>query len=198
MATLKLLAISGSARHGSLNGRLLAAAAQVAASRGAQVDTIDLRSLALPLYDADLEKSAGVPEGARRLRDALLAADGVLLATPEYNGFPTPLLVNSFDWLSRLQAEGTVPAGLAVTAGKPLGLLSASPGLLGGLRSLNFTRQYLSMAIAMMPVPQQFTLSKAHEAFDEAGALKDAKQQASVDAVVSSLLRVAAALRIAA
>lgn len=198
MATLKLLAISGSARHGSLNGRLLAAAAQVAASRGAQVDTIDLRSLALPLYDADLEKSAGVPEGARRLRDALLAADGVLLATPEYNGFPTPLLVNSFDWLSRLQAEGTVPAGLAATAGKPLGLLSASPGLLGGLRSLNFTRQYLSMAIAMMPVPQQFALSKAHEAFDEAGALKDAKQQASVDAVVASLLRVAAALRIAA
>ena len=105
MATLKLLAISGSARNGSLNGRLLAAAAQAAASRGAQVETIDLRSLALPLYDGDLEKSAGVPEGARRLRDALQAADGVLLATPEYNGFPTPLLVNSFDWLSRLQAE---------------------------------------------------------------------------------------------
>lgn len=198
MATLKLLAISGSARTGSLNSRLLAAAAAAAQARGAQVETIDLRSLALPLYDGDLEKSAGVPDGARRLRDALLAADGVLLATPEYNGFPTPLLVNSFDWLSRLQAEGAVPAGLAATAGKPLGLLSASPGLLGGLRSLNFTRQYLSMAIAMMPVPQQFALSKAHEAFDEAGALKDAKQQASVDAVVASLLRVASALRTAA
>jgi len=119
MATLKLLAISGSARNGSLNGRLLAAAAQAAASRGAQVETIDLRSLALPLYDGDLEKGAGVPEGAKRLRDALQAADGVLLATPEYNGFPTPLLVNSFDWLSRLQADGAAPAGLAVTAGKP-------------------------------------------------------------------------------
>jgi NAD(P)H-dependent FMN reductase len=195
MATLKLLAISGSARNGSLNGRLLAAASHAASSRGAQVDTIDLRSLALPLYDGDLEKGAGVPEGARRLRDALHAADGVLLATPEYNGFPTPLLVNSFDWLSRLQAEGTARAGLAVTAGKPLGLLSASPGLLGGLRSLNFTRQYLSMAIAMMPVPQQFALPKAHEAFDEIGVLKDAKQQASLEAVVSSLIRVAAALK---
>lgn len=195
MATLKLLAISGSARSGSLNGRLLAAAAQVALSRGAQVETIDLRSLALPLYDGDLEKSAGVPVGARRLRDALHAVDGVLLATPEYNGFPTPLLVNSFDWLSRLQAEGAAPAGLAATAGKPLGIVSASPGLLGGLRSLNFTRQYLSMAFAMMPVPQQFALSKANEAFDEAGALKDAKQQASLDAVVSSLIRVATALK---
>jgi NAD(P)H-dependent FMN reductase len=195
MATLKLLAISGSARTGSLNGRLLAAAAASAQARGAQVETIDLRNLALPLYDGDLEKSAGVPEGARRLRDALLATDGVLLATPEYNGFPTPLLINSFDWLSRLQAEGTAPAGLAVTAGKPLGLVSASPGLLGGLRSLNFTRQYLSMAIAMMPVPQQFALSKANEAFDESGVLKDPKHQAALDAVVGSLLRVAAALK---
>ncbi len=197
MAALKLLAISGSARNGSLNGRLLAAAVQAASLRGAQVETIDLRSLALPLYDGDLEKSAGVPEGARRLRDALHVADGVLLATPEYNGFPTPLLVNSFDWLSRLQAEGTAPAGLAVTAGKPVGIVSASPGLLGGLRSLNFTRQYLSMAIAMMPVPQQFALWKAHEAFDEAGALKDAKQQASLEAVVNALVKVATALKAA-
>jgi NAD(P)H-dependent FMN reductase len=198
MAALNLLAISGSERHGSLNRRLLAAAVHSAQSRGAQVETIDLRGLALPLYDADLEKGSGVPDGARRLRDALLAADGVLLATPEYNGFPTPLLLNSFDWLSRLQAEGAAPAGLAATAGKPLGIVSASPGLLGGLRSLNFTRQYLSMAFAMMPVPQQFALAKANEAFDEAGMLKDAKQQAAVDAVVSSLIRVATALKTSA
>ena len=195
MAALNLLAISGSARNGSLNGRLLAAAVRSAQARDAQVETIDLRSLALPLYDADLEKSAGVPEGARRLRDALRAADGVLLATPEYNGFPTPLLTNSFDWLSRLQAEGAAPAGLAATAGKPVGIVSASPGLLGGLRSLNFTRQYLSMAFAMMPVPQQFALAKANEAFDEAGMLKDAKHQAAVDAVVTSLIKVATAMK---
>lgn len=195
MTTVRLLAISGSQRDGSLNRKLLDAAATSAQAHGAQVDGIDLRSLALPLYDGDIEKGAGVPEGAKRLREALLAADGVLLATPEYNGFPTPLLVNSFDWLSRLAADGAVPSGLAATAGKPLGIVSASPGLLGGLRSLNFTRQYLSMAIAMMPVPQQFALAKAHEAFDDAGALKDTKHQASVDAVVASLIRVAAALK---
>ena len=67
--------------------------------------------------------------------------------------------------------------------------------LLGGLRSLNFTRQYLSMAIAMMPVPQQFALAKANEAFDEAGALKDPKHQAALEAVVGALVRVAAALK---
>jgi chromate reductase len=195
MSAVRLLAISGSERAGSLNRKLLDAAVKTAQARGAQVDTIDLRSLALPLFDGDIEKASGVPDGARRLRDALRAADAVLLATPEYNGFPTPLLINSLDWLSRLQAEGDAPAGLATTAGKPLGIVSASPGLLGGLRSLNYTRQYLSMAFAMMPVPQQFALSRAHEAFDDSGALKDAKQQAAVETVVGSVIRVAAALK---
>ncbi len=195
MSALRLLALSGSERAGSLNRRLVDVAATAVARHGAQVEHLDLRSLALPLYDADLEKAAGVPDGARRLRDALRASDGVLLSAPEYNGFPTPLLINSFDWLSRLQAEGDAPAGLAVTTGKPLALFSASPGPMGGLRALNLTRQYLSMTIAMMPVPQQFALSRAGEAFDEAGALKDARQQASVESVVAALRRVAAALK---
>ncbi len=195
MSALRLLAISGSSRAGSWNRKLVEVAAKAAEARGAQVEPIDLRALELPLYDADLEKASGVPEGARRLRDALRGADGVLLSAPEYNGFPTPLLINSFDWLSRLQPEGDAPSGLAASSGKPLGLFSASPGPLGALRSLNFTRQYLGMTIAMLPVPQQFALSKAAEAFDEAGALKDARQQAAVDAVVASLVRVAAALK---
>ena len=66
---------------------------------------------------------------------------------------------------------------------------------MGALRSLNFTRQYLGMTIAMLPVPQQFALSKAGEAFDESGALKDGKQQAALEAVVVSLMRVATALK---
>jgi NAD(P)H-dependent FMN reductase len=136
-----------------------------------------------------------VPDGARRLRDALLAGDAMLLVTPEYNGFPPPLVINAFDWLSRLGAEGGLVSGLAATANKPVGLMSASPGLLGGLRSLNFTRQYVSMAFAMLPVPQQFALSRAAEAFDATGALKDPKAQASMEAVVDGLLRVAAALK---
>jgi len=195
MSALRLLAISGSSRTGSWNRKLVAAAARAAQARGAQVEALDLRSLELPLYDADLEKAAGVPEGARRLRDALRTADGVLLSAPEYNGFPTPLLLNSFDWLSRLQPEGDAPSGLAASSGKPLGLFSASPGPMGALRSLNFTRQYLGMTIAMLPVPQQFALSKAGEAFDESGALKDAKQQAALETVVASLMRVATALK---
>jgi chromate reductase len=198
MDGLRLLAITGSERNGSLNRRLAAQAVVAARARGAQVSAFDLRALALPLYDGDLEKSQGVPDGARSLRDALLGSDAMLLVTPEYNGFPPPLVINSFDWLSRLGAEGGLPAGLGATVNKPVGLMSASPGLLGGLRSLNFTRQYVSMAFAMLPVPQQFALSRANEAFDEAGALKDPKAQASMEAVVHALLRVASAMKSAA
>ncbi|MBX3606446.1 MAG: NAD(P)H-dependent oxidoreductase [Piscinibacter sp.] len=195
MSELRLLVLSGSERQGSFNKRLAAAAGVAAERAGAQVALLDLRALGLPLYDGDLEKSQGVPGGARTLRDALLASDAMLLSTPEYNGFPPPLVINSFDWLSRLAAEDGKPSGLATTANKPVGLLAASPGLLGGLRSLNFTRQYVSMAFAMLPVPQQFALAKAGEAFDEQGALKDPKQQAAVDGVIASLLRVATALK---
>ena len=197
MDAVRLLAISGSERSGSWNRKLLAVAEAVASARGALVTPLDLRALGLPVYDGDLEKAQGAPDATRRLRDALLGSDAVLLVTPEYNGFPPPLVVNSFDWLSRLAAEGGAPSGLGATANKPIGLMSASPGLLGGLRSLNFTRQYVSMAFAMLPVPQQFALSRANEAFDEAGALKDPKAQASVEAVVTALLRVASALKTA-
>jgi len=197
MDGVRLLAATGSERKGSLNRRLAAQAVAAARARGASVTEFDLRALALPLYDGDLEKADGVPDGARRLRDALLASDALLLVTPEYNGFPPPLVVNTFDWLSRLGAEGGLPSGLGATANKPVGLMSASPGLLGGLRSMNYTRQYVSMAFAMMPVPQQFALVRANEAFDETGALKDPKAQASMEAVVDALLRIATALRLA-
>jgi len=198
MDPLRLLVVSGSERSGSLNRRLAAVGADIARARGVQVTVFDLRALALPLYDGDLQKEQGVPDGARRLRDALHASDALLLVTPEYNGFPPPLVTNAFDWLSRLEPEDGHASGLATTAGKPAGLMSASPGLLGGLRSLNFTRQFLSMAFQMMPVPQQFALARANDAFDEAGALKDPKAQASVEAVLSALLRVTTALKAAA
>lgn len=192
---LRLLFIAGSSRHGAWSGRLRDAARQLADASGASTSAIDLRALALPVYDADLEAASGVPEGARRLRDAIAAADALLIVTPEYNGFPTPLAINAFDWLSRLQAEAPAASGLATTAGKPVALLSSSPGAVGGLRAMNFMRQYLQMAFAMLVVPQQFALGRANEAFDEAGNLKDAKTEQAVRGVATALLRLATALR---
>jgi NAD(P)H-dependent FMN reductase len=192
---LRLLVIAGSARNGSLNLRLADAAAALAREAGAQVDRFDLRALQLPVYDGDLEAAEGVPDSTLSLLDAVRSADALLIVTPEYNGFPTPLLINAFDWLSRLGAAGERPAGLAVTANKPVALLSASPGPLGGLRSMNFLRQYLQMAFAMIVVPQQFALVRAHEAFDDQGALKDERAARSVGGVLSALGTLAAALR---
>lgn len=197
MRGVNLLVIAGSARAGSLNRRLAAVAAAMAGEAGAEVQELDLRALQLPVYDGDLEAASGVPAAVRPLADALRAADAVLLVTPEYNGFPTPLLINAFDWLSRLGAEGNRPAGLAISAGKPVALLSASPGPLGALRSMNFLRQYLQMAFAMIVVPQQFALSRAHEAFDANGALKEERARSSVAGVLAALGALASALQAA-
>jgi len=195
MPSPRLLIIAGSARAGSFNLRLATAAAGLARSAGAEVEPLDLRALALPLYDGDLEAASGVPAGAAVLREAITRCDALLLVSPEYNGFPPPLLINAFDWLSRLPAQGSAPGGLAATANKPVALLAVSPGPLGGLRAMNTLRQYLQMAFAMIVVPQQFALGRASEAFDAQGGLQDAKAVAAVQAALSAVLRLATALR---
>jgi chromate reductase, NAD(P)H dehydrogenase (quinone) len=187
--SVKLLLIAGSARSGALSVKLRDAARRMADAAGAQTSVLDLRALALPLYDGDIEAGQGVPAGAAALRDAIREHDALLIVTPEYNGFPTPLFINAFDWLSRL------PDGLKITADKPAALLASSPGALGGLRALNYTRQYLQMAFQMLVVPQQQAVSKAHEAFAADGSLIDAKTAAMTETVVQSLLRLAAQRR---
>jgi NAD(P)H-dependent FMN reductase len=158
---------------------------------GADVELLDLRTLDLPLYDGDLEAGSGVPEGARRMRDALLQCEGVLFVTPEYNGFLTPLALNAWDWLSRLGAEGDKPSGLAATAGKPLALLSSSPGPMGGMRALGLVRQFLGGTFQMLVLPQQLAVGRANEAFDDSGALKDVRQQKALEQMAGGLLRLA-------
>ncbi|MFT4174882.1 MAG: NAD(P)H-dependent oxidoreductase [Rhodocyclaceae bacterium] len=190
----RILIIPGSARHDSLNRKLATCAQQTAEAAGLQARTLDLRALELPVYDGDLEADQGVPVGAHTLQSALIESDALLIVTPEYNGFPTPLVINAFDWLSRIQAADDRPAGLAVTANKAAGLLSASPGPLGALRSMNFVRQYLQMAFGMVVSPQQFALSRAHEAFNDDGSLKEARAAQSVKNVVESLARLARGL----
>lgn len=126
-----LLALSGSAREGSLNTALVIAAADVARKSGATVDVVDMNMFNLPLFSEDLEKD-GIPAAARELKTKFLAADGFLIASPEYNGSITPLLCNTLAWMSRPQAkeEGMY----AAFKGKSALILAASPGALGTLR----------------------------------------------------------------
>lgn len=195
MHSIKFLIIPGSVRKGSLNHKLASVAMVKARAAGLGAIEFDLRKLNLPLYDGDIEAASGIPEGAHQFYQALLDCDAVLIVTPEYNGFPTPLVINAFDWLSRISEAVPRPSGLAATANKPAGLMAASPGALGGLRSMNYLRQYLQMAFAMIVVPQQFALSKANEAFDETGSLNDPKASQSVDNVLTALSRLARSLK---
>ena len=194
MSPVRVLVVSGSARPGSFNRRLADVAAGLAVAGGAEVTQTDLRALALPLYDAEIE-AAGVPAGALELRRMFATHDAVIIASPEYNGFPTPLLINALDWTSRVPALGDLPSGLVAMGGTVAGVVSASPGALGGLRSLLFVRQFLQLALGLLVVPEQFALGQANKAFDDSGQLIDTQQLQSVQRVVSSVLRTAAALK---
>lgn len=194
---VKLLAISGSARQGSLNRQLIELAARKAEALGAQVTRVDLRELDMPVYDDDWAAAHGKPAGALRLRALFASHDGLLLSCPEYNALPTPLLINSFDWLSTVAAADGLPGGTGATAGKPVGLMAASPGAMGGIRALPIVRTYLSTNFAMVVVPEQLALPQADQQLGEASGLKKPELDLILDKVVASVVR-QAAWRIAA
>lgn len=188
---IRLLVTSGSSRTGSLNRQLASQVALVARAAGAEVTELDLGALALPLYHGDVEAEA-MPEGARELQRLFARHDGFIVAAPEYNAFVTPLLINALDWASRPKAEADLPAGLAAMKGTVAGMVSASPGALGGMRGLLFLRSFLATALGMVVVPETASIGQAHQAFDDSGALKDAQQQQAVERVVRSVLTQAA------
>ncbi len=179
----KILAFAGSTRTGSVNKKLLRVAAAAARDAGAEVTVIDLRDLALPLYDGDLEESNGLPEGAKKLKALMKSHHGLLLACPEYNSSISGALKNAIDWASR-PMEGEKP--LEPFTGKVAALTSASPGALGGLRGLVTVRSILGN-IGVLVLPDQVSVSKAHEAFAEDGSLTDAKRLASVKSLTAKL-----------
>ena len=192
MSTPKIAAFAGSLRAGSFNKKLLTLAADAARAAGAEVTIIDLRELALPLFDEDLEAASGLPEGAKKLKALLRASDGFLIASPEYNSSVTGALKNAIDWASRSEADGEPP--LAAYRGKAAALFSASPGALGGLRGLVTLRSILGN-IGVIVAPDQVCIGAAHEAFDDAGQLKDARKVKQVTALAQGLVEILRKLR---
>ncbi len=188
---MKLLLIPGSARRESLNAKLAASAAKIAAAQGVETDLVAPADLRLPLYDGDLEEAEGLPAAVVALKARFVAADAVLFACPEYNSSITPLLKNLIDWVSRAGSESEAP--LAAYKGKVAGLVAASPGALGGMRGLVTVRSILGN-IGVLVVPTQFALGKAHEAFDVEGNLSNDSAKKSLGAVVNDVIRVAKAV----
>lgn len=166
--TANLIFISGSTRQQSFNSRLAKSAAAIAQQLGANAEFVDLADYPMPIYNGDLEEAEGLPEAAIALKERFVAADGVCIASPEYNSSLPALLKNSLDWISRPAHKEEPP--LHAFKGKTALILAASPGALGGIRVLVPLRLWLSN-IGMNVLGGQLAVAKAHECFGEQGEL---------------------------
>lgn len=165
----KILAFAGALRRDSTNKKTVLAAVEGARAAGAEVTYIDLRDFPVPLYDGDLETAEGLPENVIRLQALMLAHDGFLISSPEYNSGISGTLKTYIDWTSR--PHGERKAG-ACYGGKAAALMSASPGALGGIRALPNVRSILG-TMGVHVLPEDFCVGRSHEAFDENGFPKD-------------------------
>lgn len=187
---LSILCLPGSTREGSYNRHLLGFCAAQLRELGAEPHIFELRDHPIPLYDGDEEKEDGPPENAVKLSDALRAADGLLIVTPEYNAGVPGVLKNAIDYVSRVRdAEGETAFD-----GLPVGLASASPGRLGGIRSLGHLRPIL-VQLGCIVSPLQACIGGAHEVLDQDGRPTVDALAALLDESLRSLLRLAGALK---
>jgi chromate reductase, NAD(P)H dehydrogenase (quinone) len=185
MAVPKILVFAGSIRTGSYNARLAALAAKELALAGTDVTRISLEDFPLPIYDGDDEAKSGVPAHARNLKQMMAEHQGVFIASPEYNASITPLLKNTIDWISRVRDRGEAP--LAVFKGRVFALGGASDSPYGALRSLMALRQVLELGCGALVLPEQITVFRASEAFDEMDNLKEERAATSLKRVVARL-----------
>ena len=184
---ISLLVFAGSTRAQSWNRQLAHTAANLAEADGAQVTRLELADFDVPLYNADLE-AGGTPRDVVRLKEIFHAHPAWLVASPEYNGSYTALLKNTIDWVSSpIKGDPVWASGTKPFAGKVVGLLAASPGGLGALRSLSHLTPLL-MNLQCWVAPKQFALAKAHEAFDPNGQLSLESARVQAKAVVDQVL----------
>ena len=159
----RILALSGSLRAASFN-TALARAAQRQAPDGVEGEVATLHGI--PLYDGDLETASGIPEAVQALRAKIVASDGLLLVTPEYNNGIPGVFKNGVDWLSR--------TGDAVFAGRPVALIGASPGGFGTILSQAHWLPVLRTLKTRFWAEGRLMVSKAHTLMDADGELADA------------------------
>ncbi|CAN5209713.1 NADPH-dependent FMN reductase [soil metagenome] len=159
-----LVGIAGSLRSGSLNAKLLASASELAPN-GCRIEELSLREI--PLYDGDLE-AQGIPAGVSSLKERVLAADGLLLVSPEYNNSMPGVMKNALDWLSR--PPGDIGK---VFGGRPVGLIGATPGA-GGTRFAQAAWLPVFRTLGMRPwFGGAIYMAGAHKLFDAQGKLTD-------------------------
>jgi len=187
----KILVFAGSTRIGAYSGKTADAAARELALQGAEVTRISLGDYPLPIMDQDLEREKGVPANAVRLARLFVGHDGILIATPEYNGSMPPLLKNAIDWISRVKKDGDEV--LQPLPGKVVALCSSSEGHFAGIRSIGHLRAVLSH-IQMEVIAPQVSVPFGGKAFDENGEFHEERLRKGMERVCRTLIERAAML----
>ncbi len=186
---MNILAFAASLRRESFNKRLLEIAVGIAREKGARVDLADFSEFDMPLYNGDTDAESGQPAGARELIRRIEAADGILIASPEYNYSLPGALKNAIDWISRAK-----PMPLRGKSGM---IMSASNSHVGGIRGLWQLRIPLE-GLGVFLHPDMFTLPHANVAFDHEGKLLDEGHHKRLQTAVENYLSTAARLASAA
>lgn len=160
-----IIGLSGSLRRQSFNTALLRVAAELMPA-GA---TLAIHTLhGIPLFDADEEAAHGVPPAVAALKEAIVAADGLLVATPEYNNGVPGVLKNGIDWLSRPPAD--IPR---VFGGRPVAIVGASPGGFGTVLAQAAWLPVMRTLGATVFAGGRVAVSRAGSVFDQTGAIGD-------------------------
>jgi chromate reductase, NAD(P)H dehydrogenase (quinone) len=157
----RILAFAGSLRKHSVNKRVLKTAIKGAERAGAEVTYIDLCDYPMPVYNLDDHEKDGFDENALKLQGLLTQHDGLLIASPEYNGSLPAALKNAIDWASR---PSDTYERSKVFSGKVAAMMTASPGSFGGVRSLAHLRGVLS-SVSVNVLPQEVAVTFAEERF---------------------------------
>jgi len=181
----RIIGISGSLRAGSFNSALLRVA------RSLFPDTLELGSIrGIPLYDADLEATEGIPHAVQELKQRIAMADGLLLATPEYNNSIPGVFKNAIDWLSR------PPSDIAhVFHGKAVAVIGATPGRFGTIMAQNGWLSVLRTLKTRPWLEDRLMVSGAGKLFDEQGMLKDDEIRERLETFIRGFTDFAAARR---
>jgi NAD(P)H-dependent FMN reductase len=186
MTKPKILVFAGSVRSGSINQKLATLVARMIPGAGGEASHLSLRDYPLPLYDGDLQAREGVPEAARKLVDLFLEHQGVFVASPEYNSSFTPLLKNTFDWMSRINIEGHPP--LPAFKSKVFALGAVSNGAMGGYRGLTQLRSMMELGLGAMVQPEMAAVGNFAQAFNPDGALANPRTADFLADVVAKLV----------
>lgn len=177
---VKVIGLAGSLRQRSFNAALLRTAVRLV-PEGAVIEVHSVRDV--PLYDADLEERDGIPDAVTKIKDAIAGADGLLLATPEYNNSIPGVFKKAIDWLIRSPQD--IPR---IFSGKPVTLMGASPGAFGTVLRQNAWLSVLRTLVAAPWFGARLPVSHAGQVFDDAGELIDAGVEARIKAFISGFI----------